>query len=146
MRKRTPRTVRDPMEWINKRMPLDGDQIRDIGLAYHVALDAMMSDHANESAWSTLACSINVALLLTEQGIHADAQPIIKLAQEALVTIRRHALKSGVWKINLSHHLKIAIMAAINAHDEQCALCTKAQIAEALHEVHRRVEVGEVMV
>ena len=144
MRKHCTRTMRDPMSWINKRMPLAIDQTRDIGLAYHVALDALMSEHANESAWSTLACSINVALLLAEQGIHAEAEPIIKLAQQALMQVRKHALAGGEWRINLTHHLKQAIMAAINAHDEQCAECTKQQIADALREVHRRIEIGEV--
>ena len=145
MRKRTPRTIRDPMDWIHKRMPLPADQTRDIGLAYHVALEAMMTEHANESAWSTLACSINIALMLAEQGIHAEAQPIIRLAQEALIKIREHALKSGNWCINLAHHHKQAIYAAVNVHDLQCALCTKAQIGDALRLVHKRIEQGEVM-
>ena len=144
MRKHTTRTIRDPMAWINKRMPLADDQTRDIGLAYHVALDAMLTKHANESAWSTLACSINVALLLAEQGIHAEAAPMIKLAQQALMTIRKHALKSGNWCMNLAHHHKQAIFAAVNVHDLQCAQCTKAQVADALREVHRRIEIGEV--
>ena len=146
MRKRTPRTVRNPMEWINKRMPLADDQTLDLGLAYHVALDAMLSEHANESAWSTLVCSINVALMLAEQGIHAEAEPIIKLAQEALIKIRNQALKSGNWSINLAHHHQQAIFAAVNVHDLQCAMCTKAQIGEALNEIYRRIKIGEVMV
>lgn len=144
MKKHTRRTVRDPMAWINKRMPLASDQTRDIGLAYHVALDAMMSSHANESAWSTLACSLNVALLLAEQGIYPEAEAVIKLAQEAMIQVRRHAQATGEWRINLAHHHKQALLAAINAHDEQCGSCTKGQIAEALREVHRRIEIGEV--
>ena len=104
----------------------------------------MMGNHASESAWSVLACSLNIALLLAEQGINADAEPIIKLAQEALMQVRRHALAGNGWRINLSHHLKQAIMAAVCAHDEQCSQCTKGQISEALHEVHRRIEIGEV--
>lgn len=116
MRKRTPRTHRDPMEWINRRMPLAADQTRDIGLAYHIA---------------STPC-------------FAEAEPIIKLAQTALVHIRKRAVASGEWRINVAHHFKTAIFAALNAHDLQCAECTKAQIAEALREVHRRVEVGEV--
>ena len=144
MKKQCKRKVRDPMAWINKRMPLADDQTRDIGLAYHVALDALLGDLASESAWSILACSINTALLLAEKGIQADALPIILIAQEALLIIRKRAVKTGDWCINLAHHHKTAIFAAVNAHDQQCAQCTKAQIGDALREVRRRVDIGEV--
>ena len=144
MRKHTHRTIRDPMGCINKRMKLPADQSRDLGIAYHVALDALMSEHANESAWSTLACSINVALLLAEQNIYAEAEPIIKVAQEALMRIKARAEATNDWRMNLAYHHKQAILAAFNAHDLQCSMCTKAQLSDALREVHRRVSIGEV--
>ena len=145
MRKHTKRTVRDPMACITRRMPLATDQTQDLGLSYHAALGTMMTEYANESAWSVLACSLNIALLLAEQGINPDAEPVIKLAQEALMQVRRHALAGNGWRINLSHHLKQAIMAAVCAHDEQCAQCTKGQISAALREINRRIEMDEVL-
>jgi hypothetical protein len=145
MKKHCKRTVRDPMAWINKRMPLSNDQTTDLGLAYHVAMDAMLTEHASESAWSILACTINTALLLAERGVQAEAEPIIKLAHEALMLIRRRAKQSGNWCINLAHHHKQALFAALAYHDAQCSECTKGAIADALREIHRRIEVGEVL-
>lgn len=145
MRKKRTRTVRDPMEWIKKRTPLAVDQTRDIGLAYHAALEALMGEKGTEQEWATLACALNVALLLAENGICAEAEPMIKLAQEAVMQVRKYALASGEWRINLAFYRKQAILAAVNAHDEQCGLCTRGQLKEAIREVHRRIEIGEVM-
>jgi len=144
MKKSCKRVIRNPRGWIDKRIPLSVDQTTDLGLAYHVALDAMLTEHASESAWSVLACTINTALLLAEGGIQAESEPMIKLAQEALMLIYKRAKKTGNWCINLAHHHKTALFSALNAHDEQVAKCTKGQIAAALKEVHRRIEIGEV--
>ena len=133
------------MAWVKNRTLLAADQTRDIGLAYRLALQSLLSDRGSEQDWSTLACALNVALLLAEDGICAEAEPIIKLAQEAAMNVRRQALANGEWRINLPYHQKQSIFAAINAHDEQCATCTKGQVMQALNEVLRRVEIGEVM-
>jgi hypothetical protein len=145
MRKRLHRTPLDPMAWINRRTPLAPDQTRDIGIATHAALQALLSDHGTEQAWATLACSINTALILAELGVRPEIEPIVKLAQQALMQIRRAALSNGEWRVNVAHHHKHALLAAINAHDEQCASATRAQITNALREVHRRVENDEVL-
>jgi hypothetical protein len=68
------------------------------------------------------------------------------MAQEALMRIQKGALKNGKWQINLPYHQKQAIFAAVNVHDLQCSVCTKSQLSDALNEVHRRIEIGEVMV
>ena len=146
MRKQCKRIKRDPYLCISKRMGLVKSQAVDLGCAYFTALDALMGDRGTEQQWATLACAINVALLLAERGINAEALQIIKLAQEGLMAIRRHAQAHGVWSANIAHHLKQAILAAVNAHDLQCGIATKAQLSEALREVHRRVEQGEVLV
>lgn len=143
-RKRTHRTVRDPMSWVIKRLPIADDQTRDLGNAYRIALQTLLDGRGTEQTWSTVACALNIALLLSEKGINAEAEPIITLAQEAMLQVRAQANASGEWRINLAFHKKQAILAAINAHDEQCAVATKQQIQDALREVHRRVEAGEV--
>jgi len=145
MRKSCKRKIRDPYASINARMGLVKSQATDLGLAYHSALNGLLSGHGNEQMWSTVTCAANVGLLLSEAGIVPEALPIIKLAQEALIAIKRQADASGEWRVNIAHHLKAALLSAINYHDEQNAKATKAQLMKALSEVRKRIENGDVM-
>ncbi len=144
MKKSAHRQMRDPMACVTRRMPLAEDQTRDLGLAYHISLQAMLNGHGSEQAWSTLACSINIALLLSEQGIEASAIQTIKLAQEALLRVRDRAQRTGKWAFD-GEGIRV-ILAAVNIHDEQISRVTRKQITDALNEVHRRIEVGEVFI
>ncbi len=100
---------------------------------------------SNEQAWCNLSCTLNVALILSEQGIGPEIEPLIKLAQEALMLIKARAERTGDWQANLSYHHKTALTSAINTHEEQCRMATQKQIGKALNEVHRRVTMGEVL-
>ena len=143
MRKRTPRQIRDPMACVMQRMPLADDQQRDLGIAYRMQLQAMLRGSGSEEAWSTLACSLNIALMLCEQHICGGALDTIKLAQAALLTCRERAHRLNRWAFN-GDDAKI-VMRACSIHDEQLEFATRAQVTHALKEVHRRVNVGEVM-
>lgn len=141
MRKSTHRTVRDPMACIIKRLPLADDQTRDLGIAYRISLQAMLNGRGTEQTWGTLACSLNIALLLCEYGIDAAALPTIKLARDALLRVRERAIAHGKWAFD-GDGIRI-ILAAVNIHDEQISRATRGQVVAALAEVHRRVEIGE---
>lgn len=141
MRKRTPRKLLDPMGCITRRMPLVEDQIRDLGIAYRISLQAMLQGHGTEQAWSMLACSLNIAMLLCEYGIESAALPTIKLAQEALLRVRDRARQHDKWSFD-GDGLRI-ILATVNIHDEQISRATRGQIVAALAEVNRRVTIGE---
>lgn len=141
MKKRNPRRLLDPMGWVKSRMPLEDDQMRDLGIAYHVSLQAMLSGRGTEQTWSTLACVINIALLLSEAGIEPSAIQTIKLAQEALLRVRDRAGRSGKWAFD-GEGIRI-ILAAVNLHDEQISRATRGQVTAALVEVNRRVTIGE---
>lgn len=141
MRKRTQRKQLDPMSCIVRRLPLVDDQIRDLGIAYRISLQAMLNGRGTEQTWSTLACSLNIALLLCEYGIEAAALPTIKLAQDALLRVRERGQRTGKWAFD-GEGIRI-ILAAVNIHDEQISRATRGQIIAALAEVRRRVEIGE---
>lgn len=141
-RKATKRRHYDPMGYINKRLPLSTDQQTDLGIAYHASLQGLLTGHGTEQAWSTVACALNVSLLLAECGICAPAIQTIKLAQEALMRSHERAQRTSKWALD-GDGIRV-IQAALNIHDEQNSRATKGQITEAMREVHRRVEQGEV--
>ncbi len=142
MRKHTPRTILDPMAWITKRIPLADDQQRDIGIAYHVSLQAMLSGHGNEQAWCTLSCSLNIALMLAEAGYCAGAIPSIKCAQEAMMRSQERAQRTDRWAFD-GDGIR-SIQAALTIHDEQISRASKADVARAIRAVHQRIEANEV--
>jgi hypothetical protein len=143
MRKYSPRKFYDPRACITRRLPLDAEQARDLGIAYHASLQAILNGKGTEQAWGTLACALNIALILCEQGIGEDHTPTIKQAQASLMNCRERAQRANKWGFNGDEAR--AIMRAFAIHDEQIALANKGQIVAALKEVHRRIEIGEVM-
>jgi hypothetical protein len=144
MRKQTTRTIRDPMAWITKRIPLAQDQQRDLGIAYHASLQAILRGHGNAQAWATLACSLNIALMLCEQGFSAGHIDDIKHAQTAMITCRTRAEIHN--KYGFTGDEARLVMAACNIHDEQISMASKGQVSAALCLLHERIEQGEVYV
>lgn len=143
MRKRTSRQALDPMGCIKRRMPLADDQTRDLGIAYRISLQTMLQGKGTKQAWCTLACSLNIALLLAEYGIEASSIPTIKLAHEALLRVRERAQRTGKWAFD-GEGIRV-IKDAVNIHDEQISIATRGQITAALVEVNRRVTEGETI-
>lgn len=123
------------------------DQTRDLGVAYHMALAAMLNGYGTEQAWSTLACAINIALLPAEAGVHpqhtqAQALQIIKDAQSGLVRAGHRGLDHYQWNLGRDAFI---VQCAFQLHDAQVAAASKGQIICALEEVHRRIAVGETL-
>ena len=133
---------RDPMAWITKRIPIADIQQRNIGNAYHLSLQAILRGHGNEQAWATLSCSLNIALMLCEQGFNAGSIETITRAQAAMMICKARAAKHD--KYGFTGDEARLVMDACTIHDEQIQHATKAQIAEALRELHHRIEANEV--
>lgn len=142
-RRNKPHRRIDPMACITRRMPLRDDQQIDIGIAYHASLQALLTGHGTEQTWSTLACALNTALLLSEYGVCAPATQTIKLAQESLLRARERAGRTGKWALD-GDGIR-TLQAALNIHDEQISRTTRDKITAALHEVHKRVSMGETL-
>lgn len=124
----------------HSKAPLEEDRIRGILLAYHAALTGFRAGYGNEDLWTTLAYSMNIALILSELGVQPQALQIIQDAQVALVRIREVALQSGEWQ--LGHHAFI-INCACKQHDEQLAVASINQLRAARKEVQRRMDEGK---
>lgn len=137
----TARRLINPLAFLGQRARLEDDQLRDLGIAYHASLQALLTGHGTEQAWATLSCSLNLALILCEIGIAGPAIQTIKLAQEAMRRSRERAQRTGKWALD-GDGIRI-LQAALTIHDEQISRCTRKQITAALNEVHRRVSIGE---
>lgn len=126
---------------------LADDQTRDLGVAYHMALAAMLGGYGTEQAWSTLACAINIALLLAEAGVHpghtkAQALQIIQDAQAGLMRAGHRGNDHQQWSLGRD---AFVLQCAFALHDQQLSDASKGQIVCALEEVHRRITMGETL-
>lgn len=129
------------------REQLADDQTRDLALAYRMSLTGMLTGHGTEQMWSTLACSLNIAMLLAEAGVHPDhtytqALQIIKDAQQGLMRAAHFAHDGGEWKLGTN---QLSIGSAFHLHDKQLEQASKGQIVCAMEEVHRRITVGDTL-
>jgi hypothetical protein len=144
MKKNKPRTKRDPMGWVKKRMSLDQSKLRDIGVPVHLAIEAMRTGHGEQGeAWGILAGSVNVALLLAENGIGNEYIGQIKEAQAALMRCRERAERTSVWAFDGDGYNAVA--SVIDLHEQQLAEGNVGVIERALYEGRRRVDCGEVL-
>jgi hypothetical protein len=101
----------------------------------------MLRGDGTEQTWSTLACSLNIAMILCEHGVSANALQTIQLAQDALLGCKARSFRTSKWAF--SGDEAHAVMRACTIHDEQLEFATRAQVVAAIKEVHHRVEIGE---
>lgn len=138
-----PREIRRTagLDVLERRTPMDVSQTTDLGIAYHVALNEMINGRGTEEHWSTIACALNIALVVAETGPGADSVGIIKGALAGLVRSRDRARRGGKWGFDGDALIDVKI--ALETHDAQMALVPKASVLAALAEVHRRIDAGE---
>ncbi len=94
------RVKRNPFDCIINRTPLAKDQTTELGLAYRMAFNNLINGAGNETIWNTLVCSINIAMVLCEQGFEQDSLPIIKSAQRAMLDCKARFKRINQWGLD----------------------------------------------
>ncbi len=140
-----PREIRRTagLEVLGHRTPMDASQKTDLGIAYYMALNEMTNGRGAEEHWSTVTCALNIALVIAETGPGLDSIGIIKSALAGAVRARDRAQRAGKWGFDGDALIDIRI--ALETHDAQMAVVSKAVVLKALEEVHRRIDAGEVL-
>jgi hypothetical protein len=122
--------------------PLHEDDQQTLGIAYHGALGRLLNGIGSEDDWNTLVCSLNIAMVLCEQGFGEEYMPEVVAALEGAFRTKLRAEKMGKW--GFDGPAMLAIKRAFELHDEQIKIVTQAELATALVEVTRRVDAGDV--
>ncbi|EPS1221633.1 hypothetical protein ACVBR5_000859 [Burkholderia cenocepacia] len=124
------------------REPMSDDQARDLGLAYHLSLERMLKGTGDEESWSTVTCSLNIALVLAERGIGAEYEALFVRALDGAFRAKQRAAQTGRWAYDgdAIHDIREAFL----VHDEQMQIALVGQVRAALNEVHRRIDAGNV--
>ena len=148
MRKRGKRfnTQRDPsalMRTLVGVKPLEQDQRTDLGIAYRMSFQSLRTGTGQEHDFHTIACTLNIALVLAERGYGAEWVERVKAAQDGLMRCQGRGQNTGRW--GLDGEAMTALTDALALHDEQIALATQREIREAIAEVHRRITNGDTL-
>lgn len=122
------------------RRPLTDDDALDLGLAYRMSLEAMVSGESSEEHWSMVTCSLNVGLILCERGIGAEFERQFITALDGAFRAKLRAERTGSWRFD--GDALNDIRSALEVHDEQIKITTKEEMRQALLEVRRRVKEG----
>jgi hypothetical protein len=123
MRKSSHRKMRDPMAYIHTHITLAQDQQRDIGIAYRTSLQAMLRGQGTEQTWSTVACMLNIAMILAEEDVLPTCLDTIKQAQQAIVRSRTRAEKFNAWAFDgegIRNVLAVAVEWRVKRHGIIC--------------------------
>lgn len=141
---RQPRRFNSGMNLIFKKQHMDDQQQTNIGLCYHMALNETQKGSGCEEHFSTLACAMNIAMVLCERGFVGadDDLQMIKNGQSALTRMRDRGRDAGRWALDGDGLVDLKL--ALSIHDAQLTVVTRETCMTALDEVHRRIDSGEV--
>jgi hypothetical protein len=121
---------------------IDSTQQADLGVALRVSLELLRTGKAAEQEFHTLAACINVSLVLAERGIGEDHMQIVKLAQDGLLRLLMRGKQTGRWLLDGPAYA--AIRDGVELHEGQLAAVSRREAADAMREVMRRIDRGDV--
>lgn len=127
---------------IGMQQPLDASQQGDLGVALRISFEALRTGRATEQEFHTMAACINVSLVLCERAVGAEHMPIVHSAQAALLRLWQRGKTSGRW--GLDGPGLNAIKHGVELHEAQLASIIRREAAEAMREVRRRIECGNI--
>lgn len=130
------------MERTVARMPIREDAKRDIEIAAHIALERLLKGGDKDSLY-VLASAIDVSHELAkdpDRGVGADYQSEIESGMAAIVRAKKHGDRTGVWI--LAGDDAEFVSTALEIHDAQLELASRAVVIETIKTVTERVEGG----
>lgn len=122
--------------------PLKADQTTDIGLAYWLSFENLRTGAATEEAWSCIACALNVGMVLSEKDIGKAYEPLLVKALDGLFRAQVRSKKAGNWRLD-GEALR-DVEEALQVHDQQMAIATRAEVTAAMNTIHARLAAGNV--
>ncbi|MDT3708138.1 MAG: hypothetical protein ROZ09_15050 [Thiobacillus sp.] len=136
----------DPTAWqraLSMQHEMDDDQLLDLGLAIHNSIERMRLGMGVELDFHTIAALVNVSLVLCERGVGPEGMGCVQAAQDALVEILERQRRTGKW--GFSGPEMQAINDCAHLHEQQIAIVPRRECRDAMLEVRRRVDRGEVL-
>lgn len=143
-----------PLRTIYNNVDFTPQEQAQLSLPIHLALEALRRGQATAEDFDGLAVVANVCLIRAEHidkaarkagRLHSEADlmvPVIQRAQDALLTLKARALRTGRLVPTGPELQEIATV--VDIHDQLLALSTPRQMQQAMREVLARVRRQQV--
>lgn len=122
--------------------PLQDDQLTDLGVAYWVSLEQLLTGDAIEEAWSCVACALNIGIVLCEMEVGKEYETLFAQALDGAFRAKVRSAKTGNFR--LDGEAIRDIQEAFAVHDEQMRIATRAEVTTAMQTVHARMASGNI--
>lgn len=122
--------------------PITQPEQVDLALAARSAFDDITHGRGCDEHLDTLACAANVSLVLAERGYGPECEGKIKDAQQALLRMRARQQQGK--HIGVDGPGAQALRDLLDTHEQQIQHAGRAEVSNALLEVHRRMAQGHV--
>lgn len=129
------------MRLIRDLEPFTEEEVSALTLPPAMAYQAISTGHGQTDDFDTLAAVVNVALVRCE-SIGQEGVELCEQAQEALMHMRARHTRTGRWGVDAQ--ARETIPAVLDLHEQLLRLSCPKHMREALHEVLRRCERGQV--
>ncbi len=139
---RTDLLVRNPVFRALGRDPMTSGQQVDVALSARIAFEAVQRGKAVRDDRETLACVVNIVMVLAEKHCSQSELDVALAAQQAILRADARSLQGTRW--NFDGEGRLAMLAALDIHEQQIALLGKAAVTDALIEVRQRMTSGQV--
>lgn len=126
---------------ISELKPFDDTEVLELALPPRVAYQSIKDGRGSDGDFDTLAVVVNVSLIRCE-AIGQDGVELCKEAQDALMHMKARRLSTKRW--GLDYQAMQSLPAVIDLHEQLLELSTPRQMMEAMREVMRRMNAGQV--
>ena len=140
--KRAELLARNPVFRALGRKPMESNRQTDLALAARIAFDSVQRGTAVDADRDTLVCMVNVGMVLAGKHCGPDDLDAMLAAQDALLRADARQAQGKHW--NFDGEGRIAILAALDLHEQQIAALGQAYITDALLTVREMRAAGQV--
>lgn len=141
MRRAMRRDPLSPWRTIKENQPFTAQEVTDLVLPVHLALEAFRTGAAKQTDMDTLAIVANTCLIRAEQ-IASDLVDAVKDAQESLMQVQLRHKRTGRYGMTSEEMTEAACV--IDLYEQLLNLSTPRQMRLAIEECLRRSRAGLV--
>lgn len=123
-------------------MPYSEEQRNEIAGAYWLSFEQLKMGAATELAWTTLAVTLNKAMLLCETGFGEEFVAQMRSALDGMFLAQLRGKKTGSYRLDGAGITAVAV--ALEVHDEQMKLVTFRDIRRVEEMFEMRQAAGNV--
>lgn len=134
--------VRNPIFKSMGRAPMQATKQVDLALASRLAFQSIQRGKCTEADRDTLACMVNVCMVLAEHHCSPEDLAVILAAQEGMLRADGRVLNGKRW--NFDAEGRTSMLDAMDVHEQLIAQLGQTAVTDAMLEVMQRRAKGQV--